>query len=140
MLYNPIYEFDRMRALLDDLFSVSVHENAGNEELEYTNVYQNPNGYMLQFLAPGVKSGDIEVNCTNGVMSVSIKRILDRVEKKDTRILRQERASTEFTRSYRLSDDADTEKIEAKAMNGILMVFIPKKELAKTKKITVKVN
>jgi len=140
MLYNPIYEFDRMRSLLDDLFNVSVQEKAGNEELEFANVYESPNGYMLQFLTPGVKSEDIEVNCTDGVMSVNIKRVLDRNEKKDIRFLRQERSSSEFTRSYRLSDDADTEKIEAKVMNGILMVFIPKKEKAKLKKISVKVN
>jgi len=140
MLYNPIYEFDRMRSLLDDLFSASVNENARNEELEYTNVYENPNGYMLQFLAPGVKSEDIDVNCASGVISITIKRILDRKEKKDTNILRQERSSAEFTRSYRLSEDADTEKIEAKSMNGILMIFIPKKEKAKNKKISVKVN
>jgi len=140
MLYNPIYEFDRMRSLLDDLFSVSVHENTRNEDLEYTNVYENQNGYMLQFLTPGVNSKDTEINFANGVLSVSIKRLLDKMEKKDTRVLRQERSGTEFTRSYRLSDDADTEKIDAKIINGILMVFIPKKEQAKLKKITVKVK
>jgi len=140
MLYNSIYEFDRMRSLLDDLFSVSIHENPRNEDLEYTNIYENQNGYMLQFLAPGVNSKDTVVNFANGVLSVSIKRILDKIEAKDTRILRQERSSSEFTRSYRLSDDADTEKIDAKIINGILMVFVPKKEHAKLKKIAVKVK
>jgi len=140
MLYNSIYEFDRMRSLLDDLFSVSIHENPRNEDLEYTNIYENQNGYMLQFLAPGVNSKDTVVNFANGVLSVSIKRILDKIEAKDTRILRQERSSSEFTRSYRLSDDAETEKIDAKIINGILMVFVPKKEHAKLKKIAVKVK
>lgn len=140
MLYNPIYEFDRMRSLLDDLFSVSINETSRNEELEYTNIYENQNGYMLQFLAPGVNSKDTGINVANGILSVSIKRLLDKNEKKDTRILRQERSGTEFTRSYRLSDDADTEKIDAKIINGILMIFIPKKEHSKLKKITVNVK
>jgi len=140
MLYNPIYEFDRMRSLLDDLFSVSIHENVRNEDLEYTNIFENQTGYMLQFLAPGVKSEDTGVNIANGILSVSIKRLLDKMDSKDTHILRQERSSTEFTRSYRLSDDADADKIEAKVINGVLMVFIPKKEQAKLKKIAVKVK
>jgi len=140
MQYNNIYEFDRMRSILDDLFYVSNRKEYQNEVLEYTNIYENQTGYMLQFLAPGVKQDDIQVNCSNGMISVSIKRILAENDIKEKTILRHERSGVDFTRSYRLSEDADTEKIEAKMVNGILMVFIPKKEKAKPRKIAIKVK
>jgi len=140
MIYNPVYEFDRMRSLLDDLLIRSSDEDYKNTDAELTNVYENQNGYMLQFLAPGVKTENVSVDVENGILSVSIKRKIEDKEPKERKVLRKERSSLEFTRIYRLSDDADADKIDAKMMNGMLMVFIPKKEHAKPKKISVKVN
>lgn len=140
MFYNPVYEFDRMRALLDDLLSDSSSFNYKNEDIELTNVFENENGYMLQFLAPGVKLDDVSVDFANGILSISIKRKLDDNESIEKRILRKERSSLEFTRSYRVSSDADIDKIDAKMMNGLLMIFIPKKEESKPKKISIKVK
>jgi len=140
MLFNPVYEFERMQSLIDGLFSGYPSENYRNEDMNLANVFENQNGYMLQFLAPGVAIEDIGINITNGILSASVKRRSDKKDEKDFLLLRQERSELDFTRSYRLSDDADAEKIDAKMMNGILMIFVPKKEQAKTKKITVKVN
>jgi len=139
MIYNPIYEFERMRSMLDDLLSTSSGEYK-NDEAELTNIYENNNSYMLQFLAPGVKLEDVSVNYSNGILSVSIKRIQDRKDEKDKRVLRNERPGINFTRSYRISDNADLDKIEAKLLNGMLMVHIPKKEPVKPKKISIKVQ
>ncbi len=140
MIYNPVYEFERMRSLLDDLLSNSGTGEYKNEEAELTNIFENNSGYMLQFLAPGVKLEDISVNYSNGILSISLKRIPDMKADKDKRILRNERSVINFTRSYRISDDADLDKIEAKLLNGMLMVHIPKKEQAKPKKISIKVQ
>ncbi len=140
MIFNPIYEFERMRSLLDDLMLTTSSPAYKNEEFELTNAYENEGGYMLQFLAPGVKLENIAVNFENGILSVSIKRNLERDMEKDKKIIRNERASLDFTRSYHISENADIDKIEAKMINGLLMVHIPKRESAKPKKITVKVK
>jgi len=140
MIYNPIYELEKMRYLLDDLFTTSVRNQNDNASLEFTNVFENQNGYMLQFLCPGVKKEEVGINFTNGILAVSIKRELEHKENKELRLLRRERSGTDYTRSYRLSEDADADKIDAKIINGMLMIFVPKKEQVKPKKIEVKVN
>ena len=43
-----------------------------------------------------------------------------------------------YKRSFYLSDAVDTEKITAKAADGLLMLFLPKAEFAKAHKIEVK--
>jgi len=144
MLFNTIYEFERMRSLMDDLFSSSASNPAINryntEDLELTNVFESSEGYMVEFLAPGVKQEDVSVNYVNGILSVTLKREANGKDSKDFIVLRQERTDINFTRSYRLSDDADVNKIDAKLINGLLMVHIPKEEGKKPKKIDVKVK
>jgi len=140
MLTNPIYELERMRYLLDDLFSSSLRNEKDDSSLEYADIFENDNGYMLQFLCPGVKKEDVGINFSNGILSIGIKRELEHNENKETRLLRRERSGADYTRSYRISDDADVDKIDAKVLNGILMIFVPRKEKSKPKKIEVKVN
>lgn len=138
MIFNPFYEVERMRALMDRLWESFVRGEYQSEKLDFTNIYEGKDGYMFQFLAPGVNLNDVSVNCSNGVLSVEVKRKLE--EQKDMRLLRNERFNIDFKRSYRLPDDVDVEKIEAKIINGLLMVYVPKKEEAKPKKISVKVS
>jgi len=138
MLNNPIYEFEKMREIFDSLFSRNAGSEYRNEGLELSNLYENQNGYMLQFIAPGVKQEDIAVDFANGLLSTHIKR--NSLKPDDWTVLRRERASLDFTRCFRVSEDADIEHIDAKIVNGLLMVYIPRKEQAKPKKIEIKVH
>jgi len=140
MLYNPVYEIERMRSMIDDLFGPARNGDERNELLELTNVYDNKKSYMLQFLAPGVGLDDAAVDYSNGILSVSIKRNADAKENGEAKFVRKERSDINFTRSYSVSDDAEPDKIDAKLMNGMLMVNIPKKEEAEPKKISVKIE
>jgi len=139
MLYNPFYEMERIGSLMNYLYSGNPGSMRSNREIEMANLYQNDSGYMLQFLAPGVKTEDVTVNFENGLVTVQLKRNSD-ISDKDFEALRRERSAFDYTRSYRLSDDADPEKIEAKILNGLLLIHIGKKEASKPKKITVNVH
>jgi HSP20 family protein len=140
MLYNPVYEFERMREVLDDVFS-GISRNPYREKAsEQANVYEGPNGYMLQFPAPGVNSGDVDVHFSNGILSVKMKRELEKKDPNAEKVLRMERSSLDFTRGFNISQDADIENINAKLVNGMLMVHVPKKEESKPKKIAIEVK
>ncbi|NLV60267.1 MAG: Hsp20/alpha crystallin family protein, partial [Spirochaetales bacterium] len=45
-----------------------------------------------------------------------------------------------FERSFTLPEDVDEEKIEGKFENGLLVLTMPKKEIAKPKAIEVKIK
>ena len=57
----------------------------------------------------------------------------------EVRLFAAERANGEFTRSVRLPDGADTERIEATFANGLLTVTVPKAKAAQPRKIAVNV-
>lgn len=139
MLYNPFYNLEKLSSWLDDIFIGSFSRNRTDHEIELANLYQKDDGYMFQFLAPGVKLSDVSIDFENGIMTVHMKRNTDSGEK-DGGVIRRERLSFDYTRAYRLSNDADPEKIEAKIMDGLLMIHVAKKEVAKPKKIAITVH
>jgi HSP20 family protein len=88
---------------------------------------------------PGLEEKNIEVNVANGVLTVKGQKEEDKVEKKEDFHLRERRFGS-FSRSVRVPDTVDTDKIEASFKNGVLRVTLPKKPEAQkpVKKIEVK--
>ena len=87
-----------------------------------------------------MKSEDVKVDYSGDVLTVSVKRAIETDSKDEKKLLRSERGNYDFTRSFSLSDDIDIEKIEAKVMNGLLLIHMAKKPESKPKKIEVKVK
>jgi len=88
---------------------------------------------------PGLDEKNIEVNVANGVLTVKGQKEEDKVEKKEDFHLRERRFGS-FSRSVRVPDTVDPDKIEASFKNGVLKVTLPKKPEAQkpVKKIEVK--
>ncbi len=88
---------------------------------------------------PGLDEKNIEVNVANGVLTVKGQKEEDKVEKKEDFHLRERRFGS-FSRSVRVPDTVDPDKIDASFKNGVLKVTLPKKPEAQkpVKKIEVK--
>ena len=88
---------------------------------------------------PGLDEKNIEVNVANGVLTVKGQKEEDEVEKKEDFHLRERRFGS-FSRSVRVPDTVDADKIDASFKNGVLKVTLPKKPEAQkpVKKIEVK--
>ena len=88
---------------------------------------------------PGLDEKNIEVNVANGVLTVKGQKEEDKVEKKEDFHLRERRFGS-FSRSVRVPDTVDADKIEASFKNGVLKVTLPKRPEAQkpVKKIEVK--
>jgi HSP20 family protein len=90
---------------------------------------------VLRFDIPGVDPEQIDVTVDHGVLTVSATREETKTEG-DQPVVR-ERYSGSVTRRVRLSDNLDTDSIEASNANGVLEIRIPVREEAKPRKITV---
>jgi HSP20 family protein len=88
---------------------------------------------------PGLDEKNIEVNVANGVLTVKGQKEEDKAEEKEDFHLRERRFGS-FSRSVRVPDTVDADKIEASFKNGVLKVTLPKKPEAQkpVKKIEVK--
>ena len=95
--------------------------------------------FELTVEMPGLDEKNIEVNVASGVLTVKGQKEEDKVEKKQDFHLRERRFGS-FTRSVRIPETVDADKIEATFKNGVLKVTLPKMPVAQkpTKKIEVK--
>ena len=87
---------------------------------------------------PGMNESDLKVNFTDGVLTVSGERELER--KEDSNYHRIERAYGSFVRTFTLPRSVDSNGIVASYKNGILEIEIPKKDEAKPKQIQINAN
>jgi len=94
-------------------------------------------GYYLEIDLPGVKKEDIEISVNDGVLTISGERKLEKKEEKPN-YTRIESFFGRFERAFKLPNDADLDNIEAKYEDGVLKVFIPKKQKPEGKKIEIK--
>jgi HSP20 family protein len=91
---------------------------------------------VLRFDVPGIDPESIDVTVDRGVLSVSVKRQEESGE--GDKFIVRERAMGTFTRRMRLSDNLNTDAIDASYTNGVLEVRIPVVEQAKPRKVEVR--
>lgn len=102
-------------------------------------IVENDNNFLIEADVPGVDPKDIEVSMENGVLTLKGERESEIKEEKEG-YSRVERSQGSFYRRFSLPETADSENITAKSNKGVLKITVGKKETAKPKKITVKVQ
>ena len=90
---------------------------------------------VLRFDVPGIDSEKIGVTVDRGVLTVSATREETTTEG-ESPVVRERRFGS-FTRSVRLSENLDADKIEASHDGGVLEIRIPVREEAKPRKIEI---
>ncbi|SIN70131.1 heat shock protein Hsp20 [Sulfurivirga caldicuralii] len=99
-------------------------------------IEETPDAYVIHADVPGVPAKDIEINVENGLLEISGERKLEK-EVEERGVRRFERVFGKFYRSFRLPETADVENIKAKTDHGVLTIVVPKKSVAKPRKIAV---
>ena len=128
--------FNELDHLLNDLFK-PMDSNKGFYPA--CDLEEDENYILLSFDLSGIKEEDLKVNIENQKLSVSGKRVSHKESKANVRSF-SERSFGSFSRSFSLPDTVEVSKIEADYSNGVLKVFLPKKEKEKPQKVDVKVK
>ena len=101
------------------------------------NLTQDADNYYLRAELPGIPAQNLDIQVTGKNISISGERTIPS-ESENARYHRRERESGTFSRALTLPGDIDSDKVDAKFVNGMLTVVIPKAEAQKPKQITVK--
>jgi len=101
------------------------------------NIWTNDDGQLITAEMPGVHPDDINIDVNADALSISGERKPDEISK-DADYHRRERGYGAFSRTIQLPFMVDTKKVEANFKNGVLMISLPRAEVDKPKKITVK--
>ena len=152
--YNNAYPldamFDRVLGLsraMDSAFSgrpFGQPSGSGRPQLWLPPVdtYETENAFVVEADLPGLHQENIDLHFEQGTLTISGRRAptLPAQENGKLRVYASERLSGAFSRSIRLPEYVDGEKIEATYTNGVLTVRVPKSPAALPRKISVAVN
>ena len=126
--------------LLEDFFK-NDHFHTPSRENWYpvVDVNEDDDGYHFQMELPGLTKEDVKISFKDDVLLVNgEKKAEQKEEKKNYHYY--ERRFGKFQRAFRISSDIIVDKIDASFKDGVLMIDLPKAEIAKPKEIEVKVK
>jgi HSP20 family protein len=107
------------------------------------NVKESNGAYQLEIVAPGFEKNDFKVNVEANILTVSTEKKAEEKNYSDTvkneRQVRNEYVYRSFKRSFTLDENIDASNIDAKYVNGVLTLNLPKKAEVKeaAKEITI---
>lgn len=94
------------------------------------NIHENAEGYHLELSVPGLNKEDFKLNVEDGLLTISFEKNQE-TENKEYKTIRREFVARSFKRSFSLDEKVNAEEIKAKYENGVLKIFLPKKEEVK---------
>lgn len=119
---------------IDRLFSTALTDFGGANANRFpVDLYEDTNNTYVRAELPGVSREDINVEMTDGYLTLTAARKTVSADGKP-------QESFSFSRAVNIADDVQTDKVTAAYENGVLTVTLPKREEAKPKKISVAVK
>lgn len=101
-----------------------------------TDIVETKDGVVLMMELPGVAAGDIDIALEKRVLSIRARSgsaALDSLQ-----LVHAEYEPGDYERAFTLSEDFDSDRIEAELKNGVLTLRLPRADEAQPRTIRVK--
>ena len=135
--YQPL--MGQLDGLFDEFFRPSYL--AGNGAAEPApiriDVRETPAAYTVHAELPGVKKDDIQVEIEGNEVQIGAQVKRETEAKDGEKVLRTERFYGKSARRFSLPVEIDAAKVEAKFVDGVLELTLPKKAAATGRKISI---
>lgn len=107
-------------------------------------IYENEQEYLVLADLPGVPHDGVQIRFENGELSLDASRQDgrqgDKQGDKQSDYVGTEILAADYRRLFRIPETVDSEKIDAKLVNGVLHLVLPKASKARPRQISVKSN
>jgi HSP20 family protein len=131
--WDPFRELDELADRVNSLWEAGFHGGLQGWA-PLADVEETEDGYSVEIDLPGAKRDDIDIQLSDGQLTVSG----DLKEKERTGVLRRRtRRVGHFQYSVTLPADVDADKVSAHLDDGVLTVRVPKAEQAKPRRIEI---
>lgn len=91
------------------------------------NIHETKDGFHLELNAPGRNKEDFKIAIENNLLTISFEK-KEETEQKEYKTIRKEFNYQSFKRSFSVDEKINTAAIQAKYENGVLKLYLPKKE------------
>jgi HSP20 family protein len=140
--YNTLNDFvpTTFSNLIDRFFDESLSRSGGAAYsfVPRVDIVENDNAFEIHVAVPGMNKEDFKLDLNDNYLTVSGERKFTK-EQKDKNFHSVETQYGTFSRSFSLPENVDAAKVNAKYVNGILEITVPKDEKKILKK-TISVN
>jgi len=99
-------------------------------------VWETDDALMIQASIPGIKPDNVDIQVSNGVLTIKAERPQDSTEEQ-AHYYRRELSRNGFARAFSLPVAVDSDKAEARYEYGTLYLTLPKAEVARPKQIKI---
>jgi HSP20 family protein len=99
------------------------------------NVREDEDAYILSALVPGLQAENLNIQVLENVVSIE-----GEYQAEEAEFLLNELPNGSFRRTLRMPSEIEAEKVEARIVDGVLTLNLPKAESARPKKIKIAVN
>lgn len=112
---------------MDDLFDRSATASPSTERSfsDHTEVNETSDHYLLSVDLPGVKKEDLKINFSDGLLTLMAER------------KGKSQSYGVIKRSFRIPQSVEVEQIEASYEDGVLELYLPKKQSARPRQIEI---
>ena len=128
-----------MKALLDSPGRADGYGDAGSGVFPPMNITQDSDKFYLRAEVPGIKASELSISAVKNRLTIAGRRDIPN-EHERASYHRKERPEGSFNRTLTLPTDVDVESIDARYVDGILTLELPKAEAAKPRLINVKTS
>ena len=136
LTWDPFREFGRLGRWLDGWTDGAGANATGGFDVD---VREDDKQYLVEADLPGFGRDDVELTFQDGVLTIEAETKRED-ERTDDRFHIRERYVGKVSRSFRLPEDVDADKVQATMADGVLTVTLNKAEAAQPHKITVTAN
>ncbi|MCB1672892.1 MAG: Hsp20/alpha crystallin family protein [Gammaproteobacteria bacterium] len=128
----PRNQLGNLDSLFDDFFTgfpvlMGKSDLARSFSAMRVDIHEDDAGYEITAELPGVKKEDISVTLKNHVLTINASKETASEKKKHGKVIRQERSSGAFSRSFSVDEGIRQEDIKAAFSDGVLTLTIPRK-------------
>jgi len=103
------------------------------------NVKESVSSFEMDLVAPGFTKEDFKINLENNILTVSAEK-KDEVKEENEKQIRKEYSFKSFKRSFTVDEKIDATNIDAKYINGVLRLNLPKKVEVKAPTTEIKIS
>lgn len=140
---NSLTRYDPLTRGFDDVFKgmflrpVRFDLDALPELQVKLDITENGDTYQVSAEMPGVKKEDIKVSVEGNIVRISAETKKETEEKKGDQVLRSECYYGRLERAFSVDGEIDDSKVDAKYVDGVLKLKLPKKTASASHRITV---
>lgn len=138
--HTPSSQLRHLQREMDQLFESFLPTREGDADpglwTPRADLFETDGAYHIELDVPGMTRDELNVNFQDGALTVNGER---RTEARgdEANVLRLERTSGPFFRSFALPKAVDTDGIAAQYEDGVLRITVPKAEESKPRRISV---